>query len=86
VKLHAARRPRPQFEPRRDPREITVSAVVRTAQGTRRREPREIAEDIEQYARAGCDLALVEAVACNPDDAAPEIERLTRLCASVTAA
>jgi F420-dependent oxidoreductase-like protein len=70
----------------RDPSDITVSAVVRTAQGTRRREPREIAEDIEQYARAGCDLALVEAVASDPDDAAPEIERLTRVCSSVTAA
>jgi F420-dependent oxidoreductase-like protein len=70
----------------RDPSDITVSAVVRTAEGTRRREPGEIAADIEQYARAGCDLALVEAVACDLDDAAPEIERLTRLCASVTAA
>lgn len=70
----------------RDPREITVSAVVRTAQGTSRREPCDIAEDIVEYAHAGCDLALVEALATNPDDAAPEIERLTRLCASLTSA
>jgi alkanesulfonate monooxygenase SsuD/methylene tetrahydromethanopterin reductase-like flavin-dependent oxidoreductase (luciferase family) len=70
----------------RDPSDITVSAVVRTAEGTHRREPREVADDIEQYAHAGCHLALVEALASDPDDAAMEIERLTRMCASLTAA
>jgi F420-dependent oxidoreductase-like protein len=70
----------------RDPDDITISAVVRTTEGTGRRHVRDIAYEIEQYASAGCDLALVEAYATDPDDASAEVERLTSTCRSMAAA
>jgi F420-dependent oxidoreductase-like protein len=70
----------------RNPHDITISAVVRTAQGTQRRELGEVAQDIEHYAAAGCDLALVEALASAPDDAVAEVESLTRVCLPLAAA
>jgi F420-dependent oxidoreductase-like protein len=70
----------------RNGHDITISAVVRTARGTIRRERREVACDIERYAAAGCGLVLVEAVAPDPDGAAAEIEHLTRMCEPLVAA
>ncbi|MEA3020100.1 MAG: hypothetical protein QOI47_1624 [Actinomycetota bacterium] len=64
----------------RDPKEITISAVIRTAEGSSRRDPHDIACEIEQYAGAGCDLALVEALASDEHDALAEVERLTAMC------
>jgi F420-dependent oxidoreductase-like protein len=66
--------------------DVTISAVVRTVRGTNRRELHEVACDIERYAAAGCDLVLVEALAPDPDDAAAEIEHLTRICQPLVAA
>jgi len=63
----------------RDAGEVTVSAVVRTAHATGRRDLREVADEIAEYEAAGCHLALVEAIAA-PGDGRAEIERLTDAC------
>jgi hypothetical protein len=44
------------------------------------------AHEIESNAGAGCDLALVEALASDSDDAPAEVERLTATCAPFAAA
>jgi F420-dependent oxidoreductase-like protein len=64
----------------RDPAEITVSAVVRTAAGPRRRDLGAVVDDVRAYEDAGCHLALVEALADDPADARAEVERLTAAC------
>ncbi len=44
----------------RNPREITVSAVVRTRFGTTRRDPRDVTDELRAYRAAGCPLAVVD--------------------------
>jgi F420-dependent oxidoreductase-like protein len=70
----------------RDPGEITVSAVIRTRTGTGPRAIADITKDIERYAGAGCDLALVEAAPTGADDARPELDRLATACRPLIAA
>ncbi len=70
----------------RDPGEITVSAVVRTAAGTRRRDLGAVVDDIRSYGEAGCHLALVEALAGDPAEAHAEVERLTAACGPLASA
>jgi F420-dependent oxidoreductase-like protein len=70
----------------RDPAEITVSAVVRTASGRRRRDLAAVVDDIRAYQDAGCHLALVEALADGHAEARAEIERLTTACAPLASA
>jgi F420-dependent oxidoreductase-like protein len=70
----------------RDPKEITISAVVRTAEGDRRRDLGEVVDEIGAYEAAGCHLALVEALAADPGDAEAEIDRLTAACQGMAGA
>jgi alkanesulfonate monooxygenase SsuD/methylene tetrahydromethanopterin reductase-like flavin-dependent oxidoreductase (luciferase family) len=63
--------------------DITVSVVIRTADGSARRDLREVVDEIRAYAAAGCQLAIVEALAVDADDASAEIDRLTEACAGV---
>jgi len=71
----------------RDPSTVTLSAVVLTRQpDNARRDTGEVADEIEAYAEAGCTLALVQALADNPDDARFEIEQLTATCEPLAAA
>lgn len=64
----------------RDPAGITVSVVVRTAEGDARRDLHDVVADLRAYEKAGCHLALVEALADHPGEAAAEVERLTAAC------
>jgi F420-dependent oxidoreductase-like protein len=61
----------------RDPGEIDISVVVRTAESGGRRDLAEVAAQIAAYEAAGCGLAIVEATADHPGEARAEIERLT---------
>src|SRR5262245_21783363 len=70
----------------RDPAEVTVSAVVRTAGPGGRRDLGAVADDIRAYEDAGCDLALVEALADDPAGARTEVERLTAACEPLASA
>jgi F420-dependent oxidoreductase-like protein len=60
----------------RDSKEITISVVIRTAG----RDPRAVSDDIRAYDAAGCELAIVEAVAEDASDAAGALDRLTEVC------
>jgi F420-dependent oxidoreductase-like protein len=64
----------------RDPADIDISVVIRTAGRDGRRDLREVAADIAAYEAAGCGLAMIEALAASPADAVREIERLTAIC------
>lgn len=61
----------------RDPSEIGISVVVRTAGRGQRRDLAGVADEISAYEAAGCQLAIVEARAGQPGQARDEIERLT---------
>jgi F420-dependent oxidoreductase-like protein len=61
----------------RDPGEIDISVVVRTAGRAGPRDLAEVADEIAAYAAAGCRLAIVEARAERVAQARPEIDRLT---------
>jgi len=61
----------------RDPGEIDISVVVRTAGPGGRRDLAEVAGEIGAYEAVGCDLAIVEAAAEYPAEAPQEIARLT---------
>jgi F420-dependent oxidoreductase-like protein len=61
----------------RDPGEIDISVVVRTAGRRGRRDLTEVADEIRAYEAAGCHLAIVEAQAEQPGEAMDEIGRLT---------
>src|SRR6266702_418024 len=65
----------------RDVGAITISAVIRT-EG---RDLRAVADEIQAYEQAGCQLAIVEAFAKDTDDAAAEIDRLTETCQPLSA-
>jgi F420-dependent oxidoreductase-like protein len=67
----------------RDPAEITLSAVVRTADHDGRLDLGVVAAQIAAYEEAGVHLAIVEALATDASDAEQEIDRLTTACASV---
>jgi F420-dependent oxidoreductase-like protein len=69
----------------RDPGEITLSAVVRTADHVGRLDLAAVVEQIAAYEQAGVHLAIVEALADGPADAGAEIERLTAACAPLAA-
>jgi F420-dependent oxidoreductase-like protein len=62
----------------RDPGEIAVSVVVRTAGPHGRRSLTEVVDEISAYEAAGCQIALVEALAEDHREAHDEIARLTR--------
>jgi F420-dependent oxidoreductase-like protein len=70
----------------RDPAEVTVSAVVRTAGSDGRRDLAAVADDVRAYEDAGCRLALIEALADDPAGARAEIERLTAACEPLASA
>jgi F420-dependent oxidoreductase-like protein len=61
----------------RDPAEIAVSAVVRTAGNGRRRDLAEVADQVAAYQAAGCQIAIIEATAAHRGEARAEIDRLT---------
>lgn len=61
----------------RDPGEIDISVVIRTAGRGERRDLGEVADEIAAYEAAGCRIAIVEARAEHPDAAKEEIDRLT---------
>lgn len=62
----------------RDPGEIAVSVVVRTAGTHGRRSLTEVVDEVSTYEAAGCQIALVEALAEDRREAQEEIEHLTR--------
>jgi F420-dependent oxidoreductase-like protein len=64
----------------RDPGQIDISVVVRTAARNERRDLGEVADEIAAYEAAGCHVAMVEARADHPDAARDEIGRLTAAC------
>jgi alkanesulfonate monooxygenase SsuD/methylene tetrahydromethanopterin reductase-like flavin-dependent oxidoreductase (luciferase family) len=64
-------------ELRRDPSQIDISIVVRTAGRGKRRDLYEVADEVRTYEAVGCQLAIVEALADHPREARDEIERLT---------
>lgn len=61
----------------RDPDEIDVSVVVRTAGREGPRDLAEVADEVRAYEAAGCRIAIIEARAEHPSDARKEVERLT---------
>jgi F420-dependent oxidoreductase-like protein len=61
----------------RDPGEITISAVVRTAGNEGRLDLAQVADQVAAYATAGCHMAIVEATAGDPGAARAEIGALT---------
>jgi F420-dependent oxidoreductase-like protein len=68
----------------RDPAEITLSAVVRTADARGRRPLDAVIDEIAAYEEAGCHLAIVEALADCQREASAEVERLTAACRKST--
>jgi F420-dependent oxidoreductase-like protein len=64
----------------RDPGEITISAVIRTRCGAVMRDVLDVTKEIERYAAAGCNLALVEAAPADAAQIPAVLDRLMATC------